>query len=327
MWLAVLAFVVGAVTFPSQAANINVAAGKVAVIPGNGECSLREAILNAEAGGTDPSGVDCTAGSPGSNTISLAAGTYTLPDSAVSDVTYGNSGLPAVNSTIEISGNGSTISGAGCGSGTKFRIFYVGPTGNLTLNNLTLQNGCADFGGTGAGGALFNRGTLSLFQATITNNQAAFSAGAIQNDGTLNLTQSTISNNNVPFGGGNGGAGGGIVNRGTMTVLQSTINGNSTTGAGGGVDTGGSATATFANTTVSGNMSVGTGGGMFFSAAPLATVVNSTVTNNSSDGLGGGGIWVNYGGTVALTNSIVARQVKSENCWFLGFGNMLGGAC
>src|SRR4029077_879357 len=36
MRFAVLAFVVGVVTFPSQAATINVAAGEVAVSPGNG---------------------------------------------------------------------------------------------------------------------------------------------------------------------------------------------------------------------------------------------------------------------------------------------------
>jgi hypothetical protein len=73
MVLAVLAFVVGVVTLPSQAATINVAAGEVAVIL-NGKCSLREAILNVEAGSDTYSDCVAVGAYTGDDIISLAAG-------------------------------------------------------------------------------------------------------------------------------------------------------------------------------------------------------------------------------------------------------------
>jgi hypothetical protein len=322
MQLAVLAVFIGVSILPAQAAVINVAAGEVAVA-NNGICSLREAINNAESD-SDTSGGDCIAGS-GADTIVLTSSTYGLPDVAVSDGVYGDSGLPAVSSTITINGNGATIErdpalGAACvGAGSKFRIVYVGLAGNLTMNNLTLQNGCASFGGTGAGGALFNRGTLSLYLTTVTNNAALASGGAIHNDGTLTLTQSTISSNELA-----NGAGGGIVNRGTMNVVQSTISGNNTPGAGGGVDTGNLASATFANATVSGNLADGNGGGIFNQGT--ATITNATIALNR--GQQNAGAPVNSGiyssGSATLTNSLLAQQVGTNcNSGLSGGGNNL----
>lgn len=340
---AVLALAAGLVTLPSQAATITVAPSEVLLAPANGKCSLREALLNAEAG-ADVSGNDCTAGSAGADTISLAANsTYVLPnrdpyplDPLLND--QETSGLPELHTQVSIDGNGATIQ-RDAAAGTCFRVLYVSRLGNVSLTNVTLRNGCVNItdaaGVHGAGGAIFNRGTLSLDGVTITNNFALKSGGGIHNDGTLTLMRTTVSSNSVTgFYPDQPGAGGGIVNRGAMQVFQSTISGNTTAGAGGAIDAGvvaaggagdGTGKATVANTTVSGNVSVGTGGGLFFSTAPQATVVNSTVTNNSSDGLGGGGIWVNFGGSVTLTNSIVARQVQSTDCWYLGKGIMIGG--
>ncbi len=335
--LAVLAFVVGVVTVPSRAATITVAAGEVVVNPGNGKCSLREAILNAEAGG-DTSLGDCVAGSAGADIISLAAGsTYVLSDQDPNNLDGEVNGLPEIHNQVTIDGNAATIqrdpalfSGTACGGGgVKFRIFYVSGLGDLTLNNLTIQNGCANVGGLfGAGGAIFNRGTLSLVNVTLSNNEALRSGGAIHNDGTLTLTGSTVSNNAVTA---IEAGGGGIVNRGSMQVLQSTISGNSSAGAGGGVDTGmvdtGVGNATFANSTVSGNVSEGDGGGIF-NRSLSTTVVNSTVllnrgTNSSlTTGLGSG-IYVGSG-TVTLTNSLVAQQANGANCFSVsGGGNNL----
>jgi uncharacterized repeat protein (TIGR02543 family) len=336
IWLAVLALVVGVVTSPSQAATIAVAAGEVAVNPGNGTCSLREAILNAEAGG-QTSGGDCAAGEAGPNIISLAAGsTYTLPDQDPHHADGEVNGLPEIHTQITINGNAATIqrdpalfSGTACGgAGAKFRIFYVSGLGDLILNNLTLQNGCANDGSVGAGGAIFNRGTLGLDTVTISNNEALRSGGAIHNDGDLTLTRSTVSNNAVTA---TEAGGGGIVNRGTMQVLQSTISGNDGAGAGGGVDTG-LGNAAFANSTVSGNTSEGDGGGIF-NRSPSTTVVNSTValnrgTNSVAAGLGSG-IYVDSG-TVTLSNSLVVQQVNGANCSGVsGGGNNLAddGTC
>src|SRR6185436_9217401 len=156
----------GVSLLPAWAATINVAAGLVN--PSGSQCSLIEAMKNANAH-SDVSGGHCTAGSAGSNTIILASSsTYTITQAYTQVETGTNdteSGLPAITSTIILDGAGSTIersSGLGtrcAGGGAKFRIFYLTNTGNLSLSDATLQNGCASYGGTGAGGAIFNQGT------------------------------------------------------------------------------------------------------------------------------------------------------------------------
>lgn len=309
-----------------DAATINVAAGEVVVDPGNGRCSLREAINNANAG-SDTSGGDCVAGDAGADDIVLAAGaTYTLLDVAASSAFYGQSGLPAIASTIDIKGNGATIQrSATLFSGNDrcdslptdiFRLFFVDTTGVLTLESLRLRNGCASFEDfTGAGGAIFNRGSVTLLETTISDNTARTSGGGIHNDGTLELLQSTIRDNLVIDG-----AGGGIVNTGTFTSKQSTISGNSTPGAGGAMYNPGD--ATMGNSTISGNEADGTGGGL--QSDESATLTNVTITANTATRSAGspepslgGGIFLDKG-TVTLANTIVVKQLRGTDC----FGTM-----
>jgi hypothetical protein len=302
-----------------DAAMIHVDAGEVVVNPGNHRCSLREAINNANAGG-DTSGGDCTPGDAGPDQVILARGIYNLPDIAASSAIYGESGLPAITSTIDIQGSGATIQrsaslfsgGDPCNSGTNFRIFFVDTTGDLTLESVLLHNGCADFGSTGAGGAIFNRGTLSLIDATVSGNVASQSAGGIQNDGIFDLLRTTVSGNRVTEG-----AGGGIVNTGEFYSKQSTVSGNMTVGAGGAMYNPG--TATVANSTISSNLADGTGGGLQNDA--IATLTNVTVTANTATAEAaspspsfGGGIFRDDG-TVTLANTIVVNQTRGDDCY------------
>ncbi len=301
---------VAAPVVAAHAATITVAPGEVVVNAGNGLCSLREAIANAETD-TDTSGGDCVAGS-GTDTISLASGsTYTLPDAAISDPDYFDSGLPAINSAIVIAGNAAIIErdpslfpGFGC-TPPAFRIAYVGPTGDLTIDNATLQHGCG-----WSGGALFNRGTLALTASTVRNNRANASAGAIQNDGTLSIVRSTIDGNDTY-----GGAGGAIVNTGTLNVVQSTISGNQTAGAGGGIDNTKGA-AQVANSTLSGNASRGNGGGLF-NVGTAVTFTNATVADNHGTSIAAGptpGSGLYSYSTVTLANTLLALQLGGSNC-------------
>ena len=302
----------------ARAATITVAPGEVAVNAGNGLCSLREAIANAESD-TDTSGGDCVAGS-GTDTIVLAAGsTYALPDAAPTvDPNYGDSGLPAISTAIVIDGNGATIerdsalfSGSACsGAGAKFRIVYVAPSGDLALNNLTLRYGCADFGFRGAGGAIFNRGNVSAIDAVVSSSQALSSGGAIQNDGTMTLTRSTVNSSATTVG-----AGGAIVNTGTLNVAQSTIEGNQTPGAGGGIDNP-RGSAQLANSTLSGNSSAGNGGAIFNMGTSL-TLTNATVAANHGTSIAaaatpGSGLY--SWSSMTLANTLLALQVGGSNC-------------
>ncbi len=321
LWCTALVFLAGMAGAPAQAATILVAAGETAFNPGNGICSLREAIRNGDTE-SDTSAGDCTPGSVGSNTIVLAANsTYLIGDRDTEHRDDQVNGLPEVHGDLIIEGNGATISrdpalfsGSACsGGGAKFRIFYISGQGSLALKNLTLSNGCADvLGVEGAGGALFNRGFLSLDGVTLTANQALRSGGAIHNDGSLTVTRSTISSNAVLA---TEAGGGGIVNRGAMQISQSTISGNTGAGAGGGIDTG-VGNATLSNSTVSGNVAAGNGGGVF-SRSPSTALVNTTVaanrgTNGSAAGAGSGVFGM--AGTLQLTNTLLAQQANGTNC-------------
>jgi len=204
--------------------------------------------------------------SPGTTeTLSLAAGcTYVIPappaapTAGIPDVTpfwwYGPDGLPAIDGTITIDGNGATLSRDA--SAAKFRFFYVGAdpasantagytspgAGTLTLQDLTLSGGLAQGGnasdaggGAGMGGAVFNQGTLTLHSVTATGDVAQGGTGFLNGGdftggggiGTDGSFQSSASNAaGGGFGPGNFGGPGG----GTATGLGA----GSTSGGGGG---------------------------------------------------------------------------------------------
>jgi len=85
--------------------------------------------------------------------------------------------LPAITGTITIEGGGHTISGGG-----EFRIFDV-LGGNLTIKNLTLRDGKAEFGG-----ALRLRGAsdVTIFRSTLANNEAVYGGAIAQTGGQQN---------------------------------------------------------------------------------------------------------------------------------------------
>jgi hypothetical protein len=66
----------------------------------------------------------------------------------------------------------------------NFRLFNVTASGSLTLQNLTLRN--ANANGSN-GGAIQNAGNLTLEDVTLTNNTARF--GGVYSSGTLTITQ------------------------------------------------------------------------------------------------------------------------------------------
>ncbi len=218
--------------------TVNTTADTVDANPGDGTCadssgacSLRAAIMEANALG-------------GSHTIVLQSGqTYTL----TRDETPGNGDMANeddldITSQITIQGNGATIqrdpnvtcTRNGLIAGGEFRIFHVLSGGNLTLQNLTVKNGCADGGSlpfNSGGGILVNtNGQLTITNSTISGNSAYFNGGGIYNNkGTVQITNSTISDNEAYF------YGGGIFNYGTLTITGSTISGNSANYSGGGI--------------------------------------------------------------------------------------------
>ena len=230
----------------------------------SGPGTLRSAITNAASGAVitfDPS---------------LSGATITLSNTLTinTNLTIDASALPG---GLQINGNGSV------------QIFNVASNTIVFLNSLTITNGYS----TNTGGGIYNGGTLTLTNCTLSGNSAydiyapGSSGGGIANDGTLTLNQCTLSGNSAT-----GGGGGGIANGGTLTLNQCTLSGNSATGGGGGIANGG--TLTLTNCILSGNSATDGGG---IANAGLLTLNQCTLSGNSATD--GGGIANNYG-TVTL---------------------------
>lgn len=214
----------------------------------------------------------------GADTISMVPGTYTL-----------SGPLPSITSEIILSGSGSIIERSSAAATQDFGISQVRTSGKLSLNNLTIRNGRAT-----KGGGIFNIGTLTMRNTTVSDNRVTTlgQGGGIYNAGTLQIYDSTISGNVneetrlVCFTGGCAG-GGGIYNTGNLQVINSTVSGN---------------TAPL-------------GAGIFIYNGTLK-MTNSTVSaNNAFDNRGGGAILISeFATTTTMTNSVVAEQVFGANC-------------
>ncbi|MGH2685202.1 MAG: choice-of-anchor Q domain-containing protein, partial [Actinomycetota bacterium] len=292
-------------------------------------CTLREAVRAANDN-TVHSG--CVAGSPGSDTIQLPAGTHTLSHEGDSD--DASAGDLDITEDVSIVGAGAATTTIMWGSSVADpdRVFDVEAAGtDLTLSGVTIRDGDTDELGAEGGGIRTAADTgLTITDAVLTSN-SAFRGGGVQNGGTGTFTRVTIAENDGGIGGGgirNYGTltlidvslrgnmtpderGGGIENTGTLFVERSTISGNEVdgdNGSGGGVANEG--TATLTNVTVTGNSVVEDGGGVF-AIGGTTTLNNVTVAGNTADrdtvdGGDGGGIAVAGGATVNMRNTIVA---------------------
>jgi hypothetical protein len=219
-----------------------------------------------------------------------------------------------INLKVIGSGAATTIIDGG-GTGTVVGI----SSGHVTLSKVMIRNGAK----VPNGGGIYNTGTLTINNVTLTANSVASGnqarGGGIFSDGTLTINNSAISGNTAA--GTYAGIGGGIYNSGTMTINDSTLSGNTASGAGaygGGISNlAGKATinnSTISSNTASGNFASGVGGGIYNAAA--VTISNSTLSGNSArhggvDGTGGG---LSNGGTATLQNTVVANSPHGGNC-------------
>ncbi|MBP9899301.1 MAG: DUF11 domain-containing protein [Gemmatimonadales bacterium] len=152
-------------------------------------CKLGDAILSAN-GDTAVGG--CTAGA-GADTLVLGADVV-LAAGVTAAVEGGPSGLPEVASAITIqAGGGSTVertSALPCGSQepTAFRMVVVAAAGDLTLDGLTLRNGCIASDAlpvTASGGAVLvlSGGRLRIEGSTFEGNRVFGAEGSTGPDG------------------------------------------------------------------------------------------------------------------------------------------------
>jgi CSLREA domain-containing protein len=212
---------------------------------GNGFCTLREAIDNANSVGTDTTGGDCdvAVSSPVQITF-LFSGTIIL-----------SSALPQIASPLNL-----TIQGFGSpyyiiDGASLYQVLNVASGATLTLTGLTIQHGFAQ-----DGGGVTNAGTLIVSGCSFLDNTSPNSGdsggGAIYNQGSLTVNQGSVFSNNVSDGGG------AILSHGTsLSVDSSTFSSNETqVGAGGAIVDLAADSPSITNSTFTGNSAPTEGG-------------------------------------------------------------------
>jgi len=201
---AILASLLGSALIVTPAYAASLVVDSVAdTTAGDGVCTLREAITNANSNAA-PYG-DCTAGA-GADTITFnVSGTIIL-----------GSALPWITDDLSIDGSGQSITISG---NNATWILDVEPSKTVSLKALTIANGSAS-----SNAGIYNQGALTISNSTFSNNNATTIGGGIYNTaaGTLTIYNSSFSNNSAGTN-----AGGGIYNGGTLNVSNSTFSGNS----------------------------------------------------------------------------------------------------
>ncbi len=212
----------------------------------------------------------------------------------------------ASNTTVAL--NGLTITN---GNGTNGGGIYN--SGTLTLNECTVsgnsvvkgQIGSGQYGVIdGQGGGIYNGvGTLTLNECTVLGNSAASYGGGIYN---ASLTGTSALNQCTVLG-NSASSGGGIVNLGTLSLNECTVSGNSSEIGGGIAHSIG--TLVLNQCTLSGNSSANGGGGIY-SVSGTLTVNQCTLSGNSDISGKGGGIYAIYSMTT-FYNSIIAGNTNA----------------
>jgi uncharacterized repeat protein (TIGR01451 family) len=283
-------------------------------------CTLRKAILNANAGGVVAlgSGTACTAGTPGSNTIVLGTGTYLFDLAPANGLPSGSfAQFDLVNNNITIQGNGpanTIIDGQ-----EKDFIFdnFNGTTNiSITLTGLTVTRGKKGPSGFDFGGMYADNASVTLDNVVFTNNTTTASGAAVFiESGTLTINNSTFSANT------SSGEGGAIRSTGPMSITNTTFTGNSAVRGGAlyfaGNAPGGTENAAITNSTFSGNTATQMGGAISLSGSTgglgAMTLTHVTIANNTVTGGGGtgGGIYKNQSGAFNIDRSIIANNTAA----------------
>jgi hypothetical protein len=213
---------------------------------------------------------------------------------------------------VSFNGNDATNGGA---------LYIASTASTVQLTDVTMQlNTAVNFGG-----AIYNNGTLTADDLTLTDNTAA-DGGGIYNSGTARIESQSSIQRNIAYaaGGGifnNAGAdftlisndlsnndavnGAAIYNEGSLQVTSSNLgSSNEATQTGGGLFNNGQATLT--NSAVLQNDAV-TGAGIYNEGTLIAN--NSTISRN--EGANGAGLY-NDGGTATFNNVTIHLTIGTS---------------
>jgi hypothetical protein len=204
-----------------------------------GECTVRAAIMEANASG-------------GPQTIVLGSGVFVLEDipdaasSAAEDAASGDLDVDGDLTLVGIGAQASTLHGNAID-----RVLEI-HGGTVTIRRLAISGG--DAGNAEGGGILNNGGKVTLSYAVVDGNSAVNGGGILNAQGEMHVIQSAVVENSAS------GSGGGILNQATLSLENSTVGNNQANGGGGIAGVGGSATLLYV--TLVGNSASNAGGGI-----------------------------------------------------------------
>ena len=187
-------------------------------------------------------------------------------------------------------------------------VFRLDPGRSAGIASLTIRNGLT-LNGQPGGGAIFNHGSLIVFDCVIEDNVTYGSGGGIYNDALLSVIGSSVMSNKAE------NSGGGIYSSGTLAISASTIGVNmatSNSSQGGGLYLSG--LTQIRSSTISLNLAA-TGGGLL--NVDELTVVNSTLGYNRANTAGGG--LFNFGHAFLYSTTIVGNDADHDGD-FVGSG-------
>jgi hypothetical protein len=278
----------------------------------SGPGSLRQAILNANAGGG------------GTITFANVTGAISL-----------QSPLPTLTANIKIRGPGYSQLAITCSNTIAITILTNSASSTGSISGLSIQSTMANFGAftlldsfvglefNPGIAPVYNSGTMTLSRCILTGNQVPDGNDSIENHGTINLDHCSITNNRGGSSVYNSGnltmdysvvaghtyftsSSGGIYNDGGIVVLRNCAISNNWSVQGGGIWNGGALFIT--NSLINSNRSFYSdpdtpAGGLY--NIGYAVLVNTTVSGNRASAAGGG-IWNNGG--LRLLNCTVASN-------------------
>lgn len=310
----------------------NAGVGVPELIPGDGKCTLREALNTARNDQANLTGGDCVNGNEGPDVIELT------PDESepgyVVDTVDAN-GNPVVQLAIALNDavtsyggitlrcpdrlapNGNPYQCVIRSAATSRKFSLINSEGGISVSKMIFENGDA---GTGNGGAINSRGSVSIYESFFRNNRAR-TGGAIFLRGVrsdLYIGHSTFSGN-ASTGNADDGVsvreGGGVVatsagDEHRIQIESSTFVGNSSVTSAAALSLKTIRPVVVVNSTFAGNTSAAGAGALDVSDSSSVTLRNLTIVENES---GAGRAAIEAGARAPLlANSIVAANYDAN---------------
>ncbi|GAB5520384.1 MAG: hypothetical protein RhofKO_26350 [Rhodothermales bacterium] len=299
---------------------------------GDGFCTLREAVRNANSN-SDTTNGDCVAG-VGLDTVNLAAGAlYTLGLTGTGENASSTGDLDLLDAAGIIIKGASSTSKATVNANSIDRVFEV-RAGDATFEDVVITGGRTPFADNFGGGIYYpymevNGRDLTLRRVDIVNNDArtygepdGYGGGLYlvysgeQTVAQVNIEESNISSNKSSFTGG-----GLYLTANTREVevhiSNSTFSSNAldVSGSGGGLYLSGTPvnsalTVEISDSIISENSSLHLAGGIGLDGIKSAMVKESSITNNTSRY--GGGMYLGSRGNYVIEASILSANGATE---------------